>query len=799
MQVQFQHGDAEWQKWRARCLTDLYWFAGVVLGYGDKVRMNPRVHGLFCKFLDRKLGIPEIDQAPHRKVLMPREAGKTTLGTQAYVIQRILQNPDIAILLANEKLENAAAFLSAIKNEFTSNQLLRELFPEIIPDLKQTVWTTDKIVVQRTSARKEPTIFCIGTGGSVTGMHPDLIVCDDIFSREAMENARTGNTDLTGRINRWISQLRNLLNAWAEPYPEILFIGTHWYAGDPYHFVEEAYGYGEADRVWNVTQRMPDGLMQTVPVRRKGDLAVFKRSAIEDGKTIWPENPKFTEDALAKARIDDPVLFACNPDETPILMGDWSSKRLVDVQVGETVVGFSLPAGKSCRTIPVKVTGKQTRMARTVLLRMASGRVVRCTPDHRWLHKPRGRKLRPDLVYREPAVGRPLCYLIDPVVPPPPSGADVRWLAGIFDGEGCVGHNFDTGKRQGGHLTIAQSAKVNSAIRERILRQLRLLGFAVNEHPTNHGMVFGTNREDRRKFFLWCAPFVKQDRVLGTIYGGHPLRGHDKVVEILQYGEEQVHSLETESGNYVAWGYVSQNCNMQNEPTNELTATFKEHWLRYYTWLDDRSVVVSRVESGDAVLDLDNLDRIILVDPGGFKKAHTGDRMRGAVVVSGTDFKTNDHLILEAWSEQATFQQVAQEALAFCTRYKPRKVAIEEAGQQAAFIELFKRMARDANIEVLVEAVKPASTIKEQRIGRLESFFQRGQMYIGKGGKFAEFREQYRQFPRGRRVDLLDALAYGPAVWRKPPLRQFSAAQRQDAEKQAYYRKRGIVVQRTAL
>ncbi len=544
MQVQFTQGDPEWHQWRERCQTDLYWFAGVVLGYGDILRMTPGVHGLLCKFTARSLGIPEIDSAPIRKIEVPRGAGKTTLVTQAWVIQLLLQDPNRSILICNEKLENAAAFLSAIKKEFENNETLRLLFPEIVPDPKQTVWATDKITVQRSSNRKEPSIFCIGTGGTVTGMHPDHIVGDDILSREAAENARAGNADITGRINRWITQLRPLLNPFAEPFPDITFPCTRWYMGDSYEFIEEAFGYGEQKRIWNITQRLPDGTSITVPIYRVGDVAVFRRAAIENGKTIWPENPMFTMEALAKTRMADPVLFAAN---------------------------------------------------------------------------------------------------------------------------------------------------------------------------------------------------------------------------------------------------------YQNNPSDELTATLKESWLRFYDRPDGRLVTFNRQDGPDKPVELQNLDRVMLVDPGGFGSVRGQDRMRAAIVVTGTDLKTYDHAILEAWSESETFQRVIEEIIALASRYSPRKIAIEQAGQQAAFIELVRRTMRERLVQWPIEVVTPKATLKEQRILALEPYFQRGQIYVGKGPNMTEFREQYRQFPRGRRVDLLDALAYGPQIWRRPAgLAGQSTQQRQDRERMQYLAKRGM-------
>src|SRR5205807_1335440 len=82
---------------------------------------------------------------------------------------------------------------------------MRALFPEVVPlDFTDTTWSASRIVVRRTSGRKEPTVSTIGVGGTVTGLHFDLIVCDDIISREAMENARAGSRQIMEQTNRWI-------------------------------------------------------------------------------------------------------------------------------------------------------------------------------------------------------------------------------------------------------------------------------------------------------------------------------------------------------------------------------------------------------------------------------------------------------------------------------------------------------------------------------------------------------------------------------------------------------------------
>lgn len=303
--------------------------AGTVCGYGDPVGMTPGMHGLFCKVVEKKTGVPELDTAPKRLILMPRGTGKSTLVAQAYVLQRICQDPNIAILIANEKLENAQTFLTAIKHQFVQNELFRALFPELIhEDFNAAKWNESEINVGsgskqfpdlkgRTTGRKEPTVRCQGVGAALASQHPDLIIVDDMLSREAAENAKRGDGQIVKAINRWINQLENLLNNGYKPFPEIIFLGTRWFRGDSYEHVEEAFGYGQGKETFHLGFHLPNGDTQSLPVHRKGDLVIFVRQVIEDGRATWPERPGFDIESLAKKRLTDPELFAANLMNAP--------------------------------------------------------------------------------------------------------------------------------------------------------------------------------------------------------------------------------------------------------------------------------------------------------------------------------------------------------------------------------------------------------------------------------------------------------------------------------------------------
>jgi hypothetical protein len=543
----FVPGDEQWQKMKKKGLNNLYFFASVICRYGSRVPMTEPAHKLLCKIVERKTGVEAIDGCRIRKFEMPRGTGKTTVITQAYLLQRICRNPDIAIMLVNENEGTAKAILSEIKTQIESNELLRVLYPEIVPlDFKDTTWSATQITVRRTQSRKEPTVFVVGVGGTKTGMHPDIIFVDDMLSREAMESARAGSVaDVMGQINRWIHQLNPLLSGSAER--EITFIGTRWWHGDSYEHLEENYGYGQEPQHFLLKAKLSDGSVQRLPAYRVGDLVVFRRAAIEDGQPAFVSlgEDKYGLEALAKLRLQDPELFAAN-------------------------------------------------------------------------------------------------YL--------------------------------------------------------------------------------------------------------------------------------------------------------NQPSDELTATFKESWLRFYDWLDGESgdtVVYNDLASKRRTADIRSLDVLAFVDPGGFGKNKGGDRARAAIVVSGTT-PEGLHMLLDLYSEKGTYVQAMQQFVGFVRRYGIRKAFVERAGQQIVFIDQLRDLCRKEGLSVIIEEVTTGIKSKDDRILGLEEYFQRAQIYVGRGPKFEELRVQYSQFPKSARKDVLDALSQAPGRWRRAGVSNRSNAQRQSAEIAAYFARRGM-------
>jgi hypothetical protein len=128
----------------------------------------------------------------------------------------------------------------------------------------------------------------------------------------------------------------------------------------------------------------------------------------------------------------------------------------------------------------------------------------------------------------------------------------------------------------------------------------------------------------------------------------------------------------------------------------------------------------------------------------------------------------------------------------FARRYGVRKCFIERAGQQIVFIDQAREYLKKEGLQTLVDEVATGIKSKDDRILGLEEPFSRATVYVGKGHKFEEFRQQYASFPKSARKDILDAFSQAPGRWRKAGVSSRSAAQRQQAELASYFAKRGI-------
>lgn len=144
------------------------------------------VHQEICSWWTRS------DSKSHQILLMPRDHGKSRLIAYR-VAWHLTKHPDHRILYISATANLAEKQLKFIKDIFTSS-IYRRYWPEMVNEREsdREKWTQSEISLdhpkRKEEAVRDPSIFTGGLTTSLTGLHCDVAVMDDVV---VMENAYT--------------------------------------------------------------------------------------------------------------------------------------------------------------------------------------------------------------------------------------------------------------------------------------------------------------------------------------------------------------------------------------------------------------------------------------------------------------------------------------------------------------------------------------------------------------------------------------------------------------------------------
>lgn len=222
--------------------------------------------------------------------LVPRGHLKSTFWTISYVLRRIVENPNIRILIANATYPNAKNFVNAIKTHIESNETFRRLYGSMDRNEKgikiSDNWSSTSFTVPRTKTMPEATVYGAGVGGNVVSQHYDLIIWDDLVNDK--------NVTTREQIDQIITWWKNSLSL-LEEGGEGIMVGTRWDFKDLYSYILES---------------------------QKEDFDVFIRSCYKkDGSPYFPE--KFSKEHLDRLkRQQGSYIFSCLYLNDPSDAGD---------------------------------------------------------------------------------------------------------------------------------------------------------------------------------------------------------------------------------------------------------------------------------------------------------------------------------------------------------------------------------------------------------------------------------------------------------------------------------------------
>ena len=234
------------------------------------------------------------DSKTHQLLLFPRDHGKSRL-IAFRVAWELTKNPTLRILYISATANLAEKQLGFIKGILTS-ETYRRYWPEHVnaDEGKRTRWTNSEIALDHPLRKKEnvrdPSVFTGGLTTSLTGMHCDIAVLDDVV---VYENAYTGEG--RNKVKSQYSLLSSIEGADAKEW----VVGTRYHPADLYNdllqmtedvFSKDGDKIGE-ENIYEIFER---------PVEDRGDGTgqfLWPRSQRKDGKWFG-----FNMQVLAKKR-----------------------------------------------------------------------------------------------------------------------------------------------------------------------------------------------------------------------------------------------------------------------------------------------------------------------------------------------------------------------------------------------------------------------------------------------------------------------------------------------------------------
>ena len=227
-----------------------------------------------------------LQTSPKRSIIQAfRGVGKSYI-TSAYVVWRLMLDPDLKIMVVSASKERADAF-----SMFTQRLIMEmPLLAHLIPD-KDQLWSRIAFNVNGAMASHSPSVKSVGITGQLTGSRADLIIADDI---EVPNNSQTQQMreKLTTLVTEFDAVLKPLDTS------KIIYLGTPQTEESLYDGLQDK---GYVTRIWPSRYPRPD------QVNRYGDRIAPSLMAelTANPKLEWqPTDPdRFDEEDLLEREL----------------------------------------------------------------------------------------------------------------------------------------------------------------------------------------------------------------------------------------------------------------------------------------------------------------------------------------------------------------------------------------------------------------------------------------------------------------------------------------------------------------
>lgn len=265
------------------------------------------------------------------------------------------------------------------------------------------------------------------------------------------------------------------------------------------------------------------------------------------------------------------VNYFCFTGDTPVLTADLQHVPASTIKVGDELVGFDeyssdqrgRGTGKRFFRTAV-VTETRTVVKTSVKVTVADGREVVCSADHKWLVRCPDKQPRYRWIDAQDLT--PEHQLLSLGVWETSQTRDAGYLAGLYDGEGCL-----STRPMGNSSTHLQFSQVPGAVMDEFRAAMDREGLPYTYRPRHETSTSPCDG-------AWTYSMARIMRVLGTLRPQRFIRrakdlfdgaelGHASmfestphVVSVEPAGARRLVSITTSTSTLVANGYLSHNC-----------------------------------------------------------------------------------------------------------------------------------------------------------------------------------------------------------------------------------------------
>ena len=692
--------------------------------------------------------LKKVENGEDARVILtvPPRHGKSELATMKFPAWMLGKHPEWPVMVASYSGDLAVDFGQGTREIMQSSAYKQIFKTRLRPDTQaKGKWMTEEL----------GGYMAAGAGGAITGKGFKIGIVDDIF-----KNREEAESDII-RDSRW-DWYRSTFYTRQEGHTAIIVIGTRWHTDDV---------------IGRIIAKQAEDEANNEKEFDKWTLIEFPAIAIEDedfrkkGEALWPD--KFPINKLRKTENTLGPYEFCTPSETPILMSNWETKKISNIRIGDEIIGFTQGGTKDgkryngvLKKTKVLATNSLTDYVYDIFLE--SGRKARCTRNHRWFtgriegaestKTINGRKAYAPIKIRKSHGGPRLMFIEEPYENKLTEREKMLWnyLAGIIDGEGHIANSA---------IYISQTNGKNKPIVDKIRSVLKELKIDFNESITRVkddwapkvDFITRNPREVYRKLLRY-TDLAKKDQVVDVLLrrSHQYIKEEDKVLDFIKGKKEKVYSLQTETGNYIAWGYASSNSALyQCSPITSENQEFEEKWFKSRSW--------------DEVEALDTR-KFATIDPGG--KGLENDRT--GIIRNYVDRQNK-------WNIKAMGVHFdSKELLEYIFKLHDEgfeKIGIEETVYLKAVEPFYKDVCIKRNKFPNIVPIKQPTTQKEVRIRGLIPRYSSGGIYhIENSCKDLE--DELVVFPKGAHDDVPDALAMQNEIMESPVDEQREIVQR---------------------